>query len=250
MARRKVIFIVYLAYNRPHVVEKSIQRFRWNTQVDNLNFKEVIADPGYPLPDKEENKRDLIELASKMNCEYLPMPENWGQCRNVDYVNGALGLKKADIICYFDPDNNMDKSTWLLNAVALIQDEVADFVTADCVHNIEGKTVNIIDLQGQLSEHKGIWFKDITFRGGFPIGVYSGRMFGKYKMDNPWKYYGNCENRICEILEMNKQRGVMMRDHVDLRDLIDHDPEYSRWKSEVIQDPDQPSFEKWLQCRK
>jgi hypothetical protein len=105
---RKVIMV--LCYNRPEVIEQAIKRL--NETQDINGYECFLIDVRYPLPDKNENFKQLAPMALKYGFDFLRPAMNRGVSGNWTWVVNELGLRGNDVLIGMDPDSMPQNNGW------------------------------------------------------------------------------------------------------------------------------------------
>ena len=88
--------------------------------------------------------------------------------------------------------------------------------------------------------------RELTWPGGWPIGIFSTRYFRGMPLNAFFQYYGGTECSTFLALKAMGFKGCMIKEFVDKRNFDFCDPQYIQWKARFIGQSNQPSFEEWV----
>lgn len=245
-----MIKVVFNCFNNPKVMNRQMEAFYDLTDLSDLNYSFLLTWPRYPLPSIEEGRANFLECLAKYGVagwEY----ENQGQTRNFNQIARHIEAEMSprDTLAFWEPDCRPSNRSWLKASVAVLGDtsfHPVGFVTPHrmpaWVYGNQGRDLCLAGYHG----------KQITWPGGFPMGIYSWDFVKDLQsMKESYAYYGGTELDICSSLNYCNRVGFMFRDIEDQMSVVDSDPEYIAWKVETIRLPSeqQKDFSVWLRER-
>ena len=238
--------VVMVAYQRPEIILKAIERFKTCTDFEGLDFIFHVYDFGYPIPNKIANRQKVGDACLKEGIVYKTR-KNAGVSGNYDQIFEDMMPKKTDIVAFFDPDSAPRDKQWLKDAKHIIEYEKAAYVTlsrpvADAAQNSEVKK------KGNLQ------YKRLVRACGWPMGIFSGdfirKNIGKFFNGNQYGYF---ENHLLELMNNSDMKGYILLTQVDdgfMTIQHEYDPIYVEWKTRWAHKRTKRSFEQYLTRQK
>lgn len=246
-----MIYVTLLGFTEAQNILISLKKFLDQTDTAHLDYALVLVDACYPLPSKEENSRNFDAVAELIKPSlYIKLEKNSGQTGNFNEIHKRMSifLQPDDTIVYWDTDHKMTSREWLRDSIYMRQAGF-DFVTCGSVHHIHGKDTNVYELQGQEETLGHIRHRPATWPGGYPIGIFSGRL-ASWPILQGHDYYGRTEADITEHCTRYKLKTAVIGNWSDDIDRSHFDPRYQAWKQETIAMPHGPDFSTWLEEKK
>lgn len=238
--------IITLAFCRPQHLRAAILRAKEQTE-NYHEFKHVVFDCCYPVPDEMENALEVKKICSELGCDLVILPENMGIVGN--YGETARYTRRlypeARYLLYYDPDSNPLQRDWAKSIINVMEEKGCAYVSlsrpvADAVQNSDNETIgnNVA--------------KRITTPCGWPMGAYRASFLwniDSWEHDNP---YGYGENFMFAHFTKQNTCGYMLMDTVDngfefLQADFDHN--YIVWKIECAHHKTKLGFSQWLKER-
>lgn len=238
------IFVTCLGFNRPEVIEGALKNFQETVEPQHDIIK-TLFHCGYPLPDPEQNRLRLVELAAEYgwwqtNIVNRGVAENHNQALFEHYH-----AVKGDVIVLFDPDVRMEQKGWLPAMVEALQaDENTVFTFANrhyqdedwCTH-FHGRSISPLPSGLRIARFKCLI--------AWSMGVYKAEWLnslGRFQARNP--IYGWGEHAMVDLMI---EKGKTWCQTVDFYDNhLGSEPLYSQWKVESAEGKTRERFEEWL----
>jgi len=243
------IYLILNGFNNPTVISKAIERFYEQTDVQGLDISYHLIDSLYPLPDFEQNRKELVELCEHHYWFYKRLEKNLGQNGNFNVITKMWEEEwnpaREDVIAFWEPDSNVNRKDWLKACLILFEKAYhpCGFITPGRY------PAWIIENQGQERDIEGIKCRQLTWPGGWPMGIYRWGFIEDLKqLPVSHRYYGGTEGNILHCLNVTNHIGLMTTEILDPGTIEDFDPEYIGWKAETIRLPsnEQLDFAEWL----
>lgn len=242
-----MVYIVCLGFDTADNVKWSIDKLYEQTDLSLHKFELVLVNARFPIP--ESNDKDFRALYHDLKIKYyLELPENKGQTRNINAVHQHLfqvfGIDISSTIIFWDRDHKMTSRTWL-NDMMTLRSHNYDFITCGSVHYINGKDINIYEMQEHEETLGGITFKRATWPGGYPIACFSGR-FASRPIAHQCDFYGATEADVTDHCRLHNLKTAVIKNWSDEIDRSRFHPLFQQWKSETIGQPHGQDFKDWL----
>lgn len=107
-----MIHVVTMAFNRPCFVELAVRDFQQHAGALK-GTTHWLLDQHYPLPDKEENTQQLLNISYEYGLHYLDAGKNLGYHEGINYVVRFTNMRDEDIVIVYDPDALMFNCEWV-----------------------------------------------------------------------------------------------------------------------------------------
>jgi hypothetical protein len=240
-----MIKIVILAFDNHKRVSSAISRLYATTEIAEFEHSIAVVDPHYPLP--FNNSALIKEICDATpNCTYLDLGGNFGQDGNMNLLARMMTFESHDTVIFYDTDIAIDKAGWIRDSKKLIEENISAYVTVGCFHNVGGNYFNVEKMQGPLQKIHDINVKELTWSGGWPIGIFAGHQLQGLNIKDGHSYYGASEYTFMQTWLARGLKGHMLVDYVDVRNFDGIDPLYPAWKADVIAKKTHPDFKDWL----
>ncbi len=238
--------IVTLGFCRPEFLEAAIVRCKEQTK-NYSDFKHVVFDCSYPIPDEFENTLKFQSICKKHSCDLVILPKNKGVVGNygeVAYYTKRL-YPDSKYLLFYDPDSNPLDVLWAEKTLQVFESKQCAYV------GLSRPTPDAP--QDSAVEHIGMLpVKRITRACGWPMGSYEASFLHKiddWSHDNP---YGYGENFMMKHFSRQGRESYMMMDVVD--NGFEHlqaawDVSYNQWKVACAHHHTALGFSEWLQSQ-
>lgn len=111
------VYAISLCFNRHDIVRESLAQYE-ATKSGNVQYRHILVDQHYPLPNKQENRAKLRQLGPQY--EVLDPGRNLGLHHGFNWACSQLPLKDDDILIGYDPDSYPVTPGWDMALVTAI----------------------------------------------------------------------------------------------------------------------------------
>lgn len=246
------VYLILNGYNNPKVIHDSLTRLHEQTDMEGIDIEaKILIDSLYPFPLHKYNeiRSQFEKLAFGFNFILWRLTENLGQNGNFNVIVQNLlqtfKPNREDVIAFWEPDSNVTHKSWLKDCLTLFEKAYhpCGFITPGRM------PAWIIENQGEERVIEGIKVRQLSWPGGWPMGIYRwGFIEDMQQMPMSHDYYGGTEGNIMHKLNVTNHIGLMMTEVLDPGLIDGFDPEYIGWKAETIRLPkgQQLEFGAWI----
>jgi hypothetical protein len=235
-----MILAATIAYSDHAFVRQGVENFYRSASRSEFD-KHALFDPGFPYPNKAENKERLWELCKDYSLEYISI-ENKGCHQNFQQAANAFGLDEGDIFITACPDIKVTKG-WITAGCDVLKADPGCF-TVQMNHFL--LVAPPVHRKMVLGGQNIMQFPQLCgwSTGMFNMGLVN--LIGGFQADSA--QYGFIEHAMSRKLGELGKRWYLLQDYYDE---VQRNPceVYVEWKLRSAQKVTCDSFEVWLEKR-
>jgi hypothetical protein len=245
------IFAVMIGFNNPEMIREAFNNFESTVDPQHQIIK-WFFDPGFPLPDREQNKSLNKKLCSTFGWAYTPI-ENHGVIRNWNaIVHDHLNMVPGDFLITFDADVRMSRKGWIPAMIEALESDPAAMFCCSAMRFHDDDWMQKRPYNRKVTTlPSGLRVSRYDCLIAWPSGMWRADALvtrPRHFAEETLGMYGYNEHRDYDRLLANGWTWLSVTDYYD-----DHksaiDPKYVEWKQLTANGSVGIRFEEWLNER-